>query len=89
MQETYLRTWHRRFGISMALLVFLQTASGVLLTWEDYLPWHFLQVWASWLHRGGGVVGIMYRTVLGVFLMGMAISGSLIFFKVWRRTRRF
>ncbi len=89
MQETSLRTWHRRFGISVALLVFLQAASGVLLTFEDYLPWHFLTVWAYWLHRGGGVAGMIYRTVLGFFLMGMATSGSLIFFKVWRRTRRF
>ncbi len=89
MNELYLRTWHRRFGIVLALLVFLQAASGVVLNSQTLLHFPTLALWANWLHRGGGDFGTVYRTLLGLALMTMAVSGSLIFFKVWQRTRKF
>jgi len=89
MNELYLRTWHRRFGIVLALFVFLQAASGVVLNVEHFLDIPPLLVAAKILHEGGGLAGTIYRTVLGLMLMAMAVSGSLIFFKVWRRTKKF
>jgi len=40
------------------------------------------------LHHGGGETGTIYRLVLGVGMMAMAVSGSLIFFRIRARTRR-
>lgn len=88
MTELYLRTWHRRCGIVLALFIFLQALSGVLLNFEDILEVPVILAWANFLHRGGGVWGAGYRTVLGLALMAMAGSGSLIFIKMWRRTRK-
>lgn len=88
MTELYLRTWHRRFGIFLALFIFLQALSGVLLNFEEFLEVPLILTWAKILHRGGGTWGIIYRTGLGLALMAMAISGSLIFIKMWRRTRK-
>lgn len=89
MNEAYLRKWHRRFGIVLALFVFLQAASGFILNSATLLSFPQLAAWANWLHRGGGDFGTIYRTLLGLALMAMAVSGSLIFFKVWQRTRKF
>lgn len=89
MNEAYLRKWHRRFGIVLALFVFLQAASGVLLNLEDFCEIPRILAWATIIHRGGGLGGTIYRTLLGLALMAMAVSGSLIFFKVWQRTRKF
>jgi len=89
MNEAYLRTWHRRFGIILALFVLLQAGSGVILNVDHFLDFPTLLVGATVLHRGGGLAGTVYRTVLGLMLMAMAVSGSLIFIKVWRRTKKF
>lgn len=88
MHERYLRTWHRRFGIVLALFVLLQAASGLILNVEHFLDFPPLLVVAKVLHEGGGLAGMVYRTVLGPMLMGMAVSGSLIFIKVWQRTKK-
>jgi len=89
MDETYLRKWHRRMGIILALLVFLQAGSGVVLNSQTLLSFPELAVWANILHRGGGEFGTLYRTLLGLALIGMAVSGSLIFSKTWQRTKKF
>ncbi len=89
MNELSLRTWHRRFGMGLALFIFLQAASGFVLNAETLLQSPTLALWANTLHRGGGDFGTVYRALLGLALMTMAVSGSLIFLKVWRRTKKF
>ena len=40
----------------------------------------------GFLHHGAGVVGVVYRILLGIGMVGMALSGSMIFFKIRVRT---
>ena len=40
----------------------------------------------SFLHHGAGVVGDVYRILLGIGMLGMAMSGSMILFKIRART---
>lgn len=40
------------------------------------------------LHHGGGTTGTIYRLVLGIGMMAMAVSGSMIFFRIRARTRK-
>jgi hypothetical protein len=47
--------------------------------------------WSSsigFIHHGAGVVGVIYRILLGIGTLGMAISGSMIFFKVRARSKK-
>ena len=88
MDEAYLRKWHRRLGIILALFILLQTASGVVLNLEDLVEIPGILGWANVFHRGGGDFITVYRTLLGLGLIGMAASGSLIFYKIWQRTRK-
>ncbi|MFP3867246.1 MAG: hypothetical protein ACLFUU_03675 [Desulfobacteraceae bacterium] len=89
MQEAELRKWHRTMGIILALLIILQAGSGLWLSFEGLLfptgiEMHLLM--AS-LHHGGGTLGNWYRVLLGLGLVGMAGSGTAIFFKIRARTR--
>jgi hypothetical protein len=88
MNEAYLRKWHRRLGIILAVFIFLQTGSGVVLSLEDLIEIPGILAWANVFHRGGGDFNAVYRTLLGLGLIGMAASGSLIFYKIWQRTRK-
>jgi len=93
MQEAYLRKWHRRLGIILALFVIIQAGTGLLISLEASLPTapagpvaegvEFLEA----VHQGGGPIGRVYRVLLGAGLCGMAISGSLIYFKIRARSR--
>ncbi len=87
MNEAYLRTWHRRMGIMLALFIFLQAASGLALNSETLVGIAGIAPWASFLHRGGGEFGTFDRSLLGLGLAGMAISGSLIYYRIWRRSQ--
>ena len=40
----------------------------------------------SFVHHGAGVVGVVYRILLGIGMLGMALSGVMIFFKIRART---
>ncbi|MGD2125748.1 MAG: hypothetical protein PVG99_06680 [Desulfobacteraceae bacterium] len=40
----------------------------------------------EFIHHGGGGSGTLYRILLGVGLVAMALSGSLIFFKIRARS---
>ena len=40
----------------------------------------------SFIHHGAGVVGLFYRILLGIGILGMAIAGSVIYFKIRVRT---
>ncbi len=42
----------------------------------------------EFIHHGAGVVGVVYRILLGIGMLGMAISGSMIFFKVRARSKK-
>ncbi len=84
----YLRKWHRRLGLVFVIFIFLQTLSGLVLNAEDLFEIAAVTGWANGLHRGGGDFGTVYRTLLGLGLLGMAASGSLIYYKIWQRTRK-
>ena len=42
----------------------------------------------EFLHHGAGRAGAIYRILLGIGLVLMAVSGSMIFFKIRARTRK-
>ncbi|MDD3579961.1 MAG: hypothetical protein PHW74_02940 [Desulfobacca sp.] len=89
MQEAELRKWHRTMGIILALLIILQASSGLWLSFEGLLfhtgvEMHMLM---AAIHRGGGDMAKWYRTLLGLGLLGMACSGTAIFFKIRTRAR--
>lgn len=86
MDEAYLRQWHRTMGVILALFLFLQAASGTLMALEFALGSPGLFGALTSLHFGGGFWGQIYRILLGLGLMGMAASGTLIFLKI--RARR-
>jgi hypothetical protein len=71
-----------------ALFIFLQTLSGLILNLEDLVDLAAVTRWASALHRGGGEFGTVYRSLLGLGLLGMAFSGSLIFYNIWQRSQK-
>lgn len=98
MTEANLRKWHRTVGIFLALFIILQAGSGVLLNVVTMVPtawwgppdqgepwWEEL---ADRLHKGGGFGGKVYRLCLGLGIMGMATSGSLIFLKIRARAKK-
>jgi len=47
----------------------------------------YIKTSLSFIHHGAGVIGRIYRILLGIGLLGMAISGSMIYFKVRARTK--
>jgi uncharacterized iron-regulated membrane protein len=88
MDEAYLRKWHRTMGIILALFIFLQAATGTLMALEFLLKSPGLFGVLTSLHFGGGSFGNLYRVLLGVGIMGMAASGTLIYLKIRARTRK-
>ena len=88
MDEAYLRKWHRTIGIILAFFIFLQAASGAMMALEFALNTPGLFGVLTSLHFGGGYLGHLYRLILGLCLMGMAASGTLIYLKIQARTRR-
>ncbi|MBM4286090.1 MAG: hypothetical protein FJ128_12735 [Deltaproteobacteria bacterium] len=91
MTEMELRARHRAMGVILALFIFLQAGTGVVLVLLSWLPgsalWE-LRGWLEALHLGGGGVGRVYRLLVGLGTMGMALSGALIFLKIRARTRK-
>lgn len=51
----------------------------------DGLQPSVFQTALSAIHHGGGTIGALYRILLGTGLLWMAISGSLIYFKIRSR----
>jgi uncharacterized iron-regulated membrane protein len=88
MLEASLRKWHRWLGIGIVLFVVVQAFSGLILNLEDLFDIAVVTSWSKALHRGLGDFGTVYRTILALGLLFMAISGSLIFLKIRQRTRR-
>jgi hypothetical protein len=88
MTEASLRKWHRRLGLTLALSIVFQAASGIVLNSETFSTFAIMAIWGNLLHRGGGDFGIVYRWVLGLGLIAMALMGSLIYLKIWQRTTK-
>jgi uncharacterized iron-regulated membrane protein len=88
MNEASLRKWHRTLGIILALFIFVQAATGALMALQFALnfpePLNAFEI----LHTGGGLFGSLYRILLGLGLMVMAASGSLIYLKIRARTKK-
>ena len=40
------------------------------------------------IHHGGGLIGTWYRIVLSIGLIAMALSGGLIYLKIYQRTKK-
>ncbi len=88
MQEVELRHWHRTMGIILSLFILFQAGSGVMMALEFFLNLHGLFGPLTKLHFGGGTVGHIYRILLGLGVMGMATSGTLIFLKIRTRSKK-
>ena len=88
MTEADLRQGHRTMGIGLALFIFLQAASGTLMALEFFLNAPGLFGPLTKLHFGGGALGHIYRIVLGLGTLGMALSGSLIYLKIRARMHK-
>ena len=88
MQEVELRQWHRTMGIILALFILLQATSGAMMALEFFLNLPGLFGPLTRLHFGGGALGHIYRIILGLGVMGMATSGSLIYFKIRARSKK-
>uniref|UniRef100_A0A7C3UXQ9 PepSY domain-containing protein n=1 Tax=Desulfobacca acetoxidans TaxID=60893 RepID=A0A7C3UXQ9_9BACT len=88
MNEALLRKWHRTLGIILALLLFCQAGSGALLALKLNFKDPGLFGLLSALHFGGGFWGNLYRILLGLGTMALAVSGTLIYLKIRARTRK-
>ena len=88
MDEANLRKWHRTMGIILAFFIFLQAASGAMMALEFALNASGLFGVLTSIHYGGGFIGNIYRIILGLGLMGMAASGTLIYLKIRARTQK-
>lgn len=102
MEESDLRKWHRKVGIVLAPLFFLQAISGVFLSVDWLLGYHLrvgevirkdvpylISLWDKifvTVHYGFGFPGSPYHIALGIGLIWVVVSGIMIFLKI--RARR-
>lgn len=87
MNEPTLRLWHRRVGVLVAVFMALQGLSGLYLAYVA-VSGHMLDqlvAWAMDLHLGGATAGHLYRILLGLGQVWMAVSGLLIYRLIRRR----
>ena len=101
MKETSLRQWHRYLGVILAIFIIVQAGTGLLLnlgqlsvphTHEQGTPGHDEQPSAvsttvMTLHHGGGLIGTVYRILLGIGLLLQTFMGIWIFSKIRSRSR--
>ncbi len=88
MNEAFLRKWHRTMGIILALFIVVQAATGALMALEDTLSFSEPTKVLGILHFGGDFFGDLYRILLGLGIMGMATSGTLIYLKIRARMKK-
>ena len=86
MKEATLRKWHRTSGIIIAVFIIVQVVSGIVLSIENILGDYWSGVIHD-IHEGFGKAGGIYRILLGVGLVWMVISGSIIFMKIRERMK--
>ncbi|MBA7716313.1 hypothetical protein ES703_125383 [subsurface metagenome] len=85
MKEKNLRQVHRTIGIILAIFIILQSATGLVMSVEDLLG----KYWGSVIHDihyPFNHIGYIYRIVLGVGFLCMAVSGVMIYIKIRKRT---
>ncbi len=88
MQEASLRSWHRFLGIILALFIFVQAITGALISLQFALNFAEPLEVLEGPHTGGGLAGNIYRMLLGLGLLFMAVTGAMIYFKIRARTKR-
>ena len=86
MKEAALRKYHRFLGMSIALLVVIQTGSGLLLILGRMTGSNFLHSALTAFHFGGGSMGGVYRVALASALLLMVCSGGWISLKMLVRS---
>ena len=86
MKEKKLRQAHRYIGIPLAIFVILQSASGIVLSAEGLFGTYYGSIIRD-IHYRFGYAGSIYRIVLGVCLLWMAISGIMIYNKIRARQK--
>jgi hypothetical protein len=89
MTEKTLRRLHRTIGLPLVLFIFIQSATGLFLTIENMLDRYW--DWAGFLrdvHHSLGILGDIYRLLLGFGMLWMAISGMLIYRAIRIRTKK-
>ena len=62
-----------------------ETAGTAHSNYENATLWDKSQ---GFIHHGGGKIGTAYHTILTIGLLGMAVSGSIIFFRIRARIKR-
>ena len=103
MKEPVLRKWHRYSGVVLGPLILLQAVSGLFLSIEWLSGLHtaagqlmpeappLVQFW-DWVfiktHYGGGQIGALFHTVLGLGLVWLVASGIWIFLKIRGRRKK-
>ncbi len=96
MMQKYLRNLHRYAGLLFAPFIFLQTISGLVLTFgvfrqvdetlADAAPEAVSSTWnvlILGMHYGPGTIGWIYHSLIGLALLWLIVSG------VWMWTDSF
>jgi len=89
MNEKTLRRLHRSIGLPLVLFIVIQSATGLFLAIENMLGSYW--GWGGLLrdmHHSYGVPGDLYRVLIGLGMLWMAISGVLIYRAIQIRTRK-
>jgi len=86
IKEKQLRQLHRNVGIPLAIFIILQSATGVVLSVEKLLGTYWEGIIRD-IHYRYGYIGSIYRIILGLCILWMAISGIMIFIRIRARTK--
>lgn len=87
MKEKSLRTAHRTAALPFVLFIILQAATGTTISLENLAGQH----WASFpelIHFQLGTIGNVYRVLLGLGILWMAVTGFWIYAKIQARSRK-
>ena len=87
MKEKNLRQAHRYIGIPFAIFVILQSATGIVLSIEDMFGTYYDTIIRD-IHHRFGFAGNIFRIILGVSILWMAITGLLIYSKIRARIKQ-
>jgi uncharacterized iron-regulated membrane protein len=88
MNEASLRKWHRALGVILALFIFVQAATGALMALESILNFPEPSDVLASIHTGGGFFGDLYRIFMGLAIITMAVTGTIIYLKIRARTKK-
>lgn len=101
MVQKDLRSWHRYTGLFFAPFLFLQTLSGLVLSFgvfrqvdqalTDATPEAVSNVWnvlMMRMHYGTGTIGWLYHTLIGLALLWLISTGIWIWAETFVRKKR-